>query len=393
MDIAIVGCGIGGLAAASLLAQSGRSIEVFDRFDHPEPVGSGLVIQTVALPVLDAIGAMDAVLQYGARNYHMLGLEADTGQKVLDVRYGPQGGHDFGLGIHRAALFDCLLQAAKGRDIKFRNGCEIATSDLVEHRRYISDTNGQRYGPYDLVVDGSGTGSALSPLVSKPLEYGAVWGTVDWPEATFLSYSRLEQRYRSATNMIGVLPIGRVPGDPSPKAAFFWSLRQSAYGDWRRTPFNIWQDQAVGLWPDLEPFVQQLTSHDDLTMARYGHGTLRRPFGERIAYIGDAAHRASPQLGQGANMALLDAFALSRALEGHSVENALKLFAQARRRHIAVYQAMSWAFTPMYQSNSRLPPFLRDWMLAPASQLAPLAAILQRLVKGNLLDPYRGFFH
>ena len=51
-----------------------------------------------------------------------------------------------------------------------------------------------------------------------------------------------------------------------------------------------------------------------MTLARYGHHTLWRPFSDRLAIIGDAAHSTSPQLGQGVNMGLLDAQALTVAL-------------------------------------------------------------------------------
>ncbi|HAV49014.1 MAG TPA: glutamate synthase, partial [Brevundimonas sp.] len=55
-----------------------------------------------------------------------------------------------------------------------------------------------------------------------------------------------------------------------------------------------------------------------LTLARYGHHTLARPVADRLSVIGDAAHSTSPQLGQGVNMGLLDAFALSQALADHA---------------------------------------------------------------------------
>ncbi|HCE21819.1 MAG TPA: FAD-dependent monooxygenase, partial [Hyphomonas sp.] len=47
--IAIAGAGIGGLAAAALLAQAGHDVTVYDQFDAPGPVGSGLILQETGL--------------------------------------------------------------------------------------------------------------------------------------------------------------------------------------------------------------------------------------------------------------------------------------------------------------------------------------------------------
>ena len=96
----------------------------------------------------------------------------------------------------------------------------------------------------------------------------------------------------------------------------------------------------------------------------------------------------SIRLGQGANMALLDAMALSEALRfEQNVEIALHHYAQARRWHVRLYQAMSWAFTPQYQSDSKILPILRDRALFPLSQIGPVPRILTRLVCGNLIPP------
>ena len=48
MQISIAAAGIGGLAAAALLAQAGHGVTVYDQFDAPRPVGSGLVIHRAA---------------------------------------------------------------------------------------------------------------------------------------------------------------------------------------------------------------------------------------------------------------------------------------------------------------------------------------------------------
>ena len=47
------------------------------------------------------------------------------------------------------------------------------------------------------------------------------------------------------------------------------------------------------------------------------------------------------------------------------MRDALRAYVLARRWHLWAYQAMSAAFTPQYQSGSRLPPLIRDGLLAP----------------------------
>lgn len=390
MRVAVVGCGIGGLAVASFLADFDNDVTIYDQFAEPAAVGSGLVIQPVGFEVLKHLGISDELLKKGACGYQMLGLEADSGRKVLDVSYGEMGGEHFGLGIHRATLFDALFKAAKQREVKVERASKVMESTINDGLRFLTLENGSQAGPFDLVVDASGVQSKLSPLRSKELPFGAIWGTVDWPENTTLKYTQLEQRYRKACNMIGILPIGSLPNEDKPKATIFWSMPKNDYELWLQTDIEQWHQQAEVLWPELAPFVRQITQHDQMTMARYSHGQLFKPYDDKLVFIGDSAHRASPQLGQGANMALLDAYALATSLQQYPIDKALVSYTKARRRHVMIYQTMSWAFTPMYQSNSRILPVLRDWVFAPMSNVPPVPAILTSLVKGTMVEACRG---
>lgn len=390
MDIAIAGAGMGGLAAATALRQSGHSVTVFDQFDAPAPVGSGLVVQPVGLDVLDRLGALPAAMGWGNRIHRMLGHEVRTGRPVLDVAYDAPGDPRFGLAIHRAALFQALHQVAETSGVQTVPGRRVTGRDGTT---LLFDEG--REGPFDLIVDATGTGSPLSPMRARPLGYGALWATVDWPEDTDLPRNELRQAYRRADRMLGVLPVGRVPGQTGFRASIFWSLPAEGYEDWRNGGLTAWQAEAVAHWPAFAPFVAQITDPDQMTMARYTHGTLRRPFEEGLVYIGDAAHRASPQLGQGANMALLDACALARALDMARGDVALasRWYAQARRWHVRGYQLMSRLFTPQYQGDSRWLPVLRDRALYPLSTVGPVQRALTRLVCGDLLPPLGSLAH
>lgn len=386
MQISIAGAGIGGLAAAALLGAGGHRVTVYDQFDRPRPVGSGLVIQPVGQIVLNAVGAGDAARAMGAPLRRMLGHSV-SGRRVLDVTYdrGNTGRH--GLAIHRATLFDALLQAA------LAHGAKLVAASRITGRdgQSLTLSDGSQTAPADLLIDAMGTHSPLSPLQSRPLPYGAIWGTVDWPDdtgkASGLPRDELRQTYRAANRMIGVLPIGLIRGDPRSKAAIFWSLPANAHDLWLTKGLPAWKTEATTLWPAFAPFAAQITDPAQMTMARYSHGTLTRPYSPGLAHIGDAAHRASPQLGQGANMALLDALALAQAIKLANGQDPLKLYAQARRWHVWAYQAFSAAFTPQYQSDSRWLPVLRDRLLFPVSQLAPVPRILSALVCGTILPP------
>lgn len=106
--------------------------------------------------------------------------------------------------------------------------------------------------------------------------------------------------------------------------------------------------------------------------------------------IGDAWHAASPQLGQGANMALLDAWALAEAIRGSAdLEQALVAYVRCRRGHVRLYQIMTWLFTPVYQGDSHILPWLRDWLAAPLSKLWPAPPLLAAMVSGAIGSPLK----
>lgn len=386
--IAIVSAGIGGLAAAALLGARGHEVTLFDRFDAPRPVGSGLVIQPIGLAVLARIGVGEAARALGAPIWRMLGHEANSGKAILDVRYGPEGRDRFGLSIHRASLFHILHEAAQAQGVPVVTSATIRCTEDVDGGRGLIAADGRRFGPFALVVDAAGAGSALSPLIARSLPYGAIWGTVPWPDTDFRT-GMLAQRYLRASKMAGIMPLGRLPGQDRPLAAIFWSLRRSDLGPWRERNLADWKAEVTEFWPEFAPFLETIRGHDDMVAAQYSHGTLRHPWGAGIVHIGDAAHRASPQLGQGANMALLDALALSEALASDA-DNPLAAYAAMRRWHVRAYQAMSRAFTPQYQSDSRILPLVRDHLMVPVSRIPPMQAALSRLVGGDLLPPLAG---
>lgn len=388
LDIAIAGCGPCGLAAALLLHRAGHNVSLFERFDSPQPIGSGLMLQPTGMAVLAELGLLEQALGVGARVDRLFGKA--HGRVVLDVHYSALRGHQaFGIGIHRASLFAILFDAVKAAAIPVCTGRSINGSGLAGKRRFLRFADGGQSLPFDLVVDALGTRTQLAPATGRALAYGALWASLDWPAAGFDPHM-LEQRYERASIMAGVLPIGTPPASAGPQAAFFWSLRADRLAEWQAGGLSAWKARVQQLWPSCAPLLDQVQDPEQLTFARYAHRTLAAPAEEALIHIGDAWHSASPQLGQGANMALLDAWALAMGLESAAtVDAGIAAAVRLRRRHVLLYQWLTDLFTPVYQSDSRLLPFVRDRLVGPVSRLWPVTAIQAAMVSGLVGNPLK----
>ena len=390
LQIGIAGCGIAGLASALVLARAGHQVTLFDRFAEPQAVGSGLMIQPTGLAVLRELGLAERIMTEGARIDRLYGR---VGKRVvLDVGYAALRGASpaFGIGIHRASLFATLFDAVRDAGLAVQAGRAICGSSQSGTRRSLSFEDGAVSEAFDLVIDALGTRSPLAPAVGRELPYGALWASLDWPEGGAFSESMLEQRYRRASVMAGVLPIGQPQGADSAQAAFFWSLRADRLAAWHEAGLEAWKREVLDLWPACAPLLDQIMRPDQLTFARYAHRTLPAPAEPQLVHLGDSWHSASPQLGQGANMALLDAWALGRGLDGAgTVDEGLARVVGLRQRHVRIYQALTAIFTPVYQSDSRVIPWLRDRLVGPLSRVWPAPRIQAAMVSGLIGTPLR----
>ena len=364
IKIAIAGAGTAGLAVAAFLARDGHAIRLFERFDRPKPIGAGLLLQPTGLACLARLGLDGAARRYGQAVSSIYGETVD-GVRIFDVGYRELGAQVFGLGIHRGTLFSLLHQDVIRLGVPLTAATQIARSRCTAEGRILFDRQGNELGLFDLIVDATGIRSPLRTAEAairfdRPYPFGAVWGTMtepaDWPHK-----ERLVQRYDGCHTMVGMLPVGRVPGDARRLMALFWSLRVKDRAAWQAAGLEAWKARVMQVCPEAKPFLAQVQSLDDMTFATYADIVLAERFAQRLVFIGDAGRALSPQLGQGANLALIDAATLADCLAAaSSIEAALAAYSQRRRRHGNFYALASRWLTPFFQSDSRATARLRD---------------------------------
>jgi 2-polyprenyl-6-methoxyphenol hydroxylase-like FAD-dependent oxidoreductase len=377
MRVGIVGCGVAGQALAIMLADAGHEVAIFERFAEPRPVGAGLLLQPTGLAVLRALGLADAAVAQGAR---IAGLEGRThrGRSVLDLHYADLHPKAFGLGIHRSALFELL----HGRLL--RSSAKLITdTEIVDVARgTLADRQGVRHGPFDLVIVADGAHSALRmrlmPNARAPLyPWGCIWTTV--PDLAGLGAAGLlRQRVRGTTEMMGLLPVGQG------QMTLFWSLPVEALAPGKSIDLLAWRGAASALWPEAAAIVDRAAQADGFTRATYRHVALPRWNDGPVLFIGDAAHGTSPQLGQGANLGLLDAHALAQSLvESSSLDAALALFARRRSSTVRFYRQASHLLTPFFQSRLAPLGWLRDAFMGLACHMPGVRPLMGSTLAGT----------
>lgn len=381
--VAVVGAGTAGLATASLLKRRGIHVEVFEEAPSPGPIGAGILLQPTGLAVLAAMGLADDLLALGSVVRRLYG-ESVSGTRVMDMQYADWRADALGLGIHRGQLFGTLYAACKNSGAVFHLNARVTRVDPGTGDVHVGD---DVYCGFDLVVIANGTGSELRDELfgqsySDPYPWGAYWAITS---AEHCEPDVLAQRYRRCDRMVGLLPSGMSPVTGQPCVSFFFSVPVAEAGQWS---FDRIMTETLSIWPEAEKTVATISA-DELMLARYGDVWLPCDHIGRAVMIGDASHGMSPQLGMGANLAMLDAWALDLALEQPGHERAdratcLAHYNRLRRQHQRFNRWMSWALTPLFQSQSMTLAWLRDLTFPASRWLSPTRALALRTLCGTM---------
>lgn len=314
MQIAILGAGVAGLAAAITLTSGGHTVQVYERREATSTLGAGVTLWPNATFVLAELGILDRVRAVSGRPWSMQRFDAEGAPLgAIDLRaIDEQMGHPT-LAILRRDLQRSLLDrlhelgggVTYGRVAsevgergarawaRFEDGDEITADVVVGAEGRMASVARQYVNPgatasYQGFVNWIGIADSSDPLVEDPHAILDCWGAGSRFGIVPLDARRV---YWAAGQAIPLEAI------PSPAA-----LRGELHSRFANWPAVVGRVLAASPTASL----RTIAVHDLDPLPRWHRG--------RVVLIGDAAHAALPTSGQGACQALEDAWHLARYL-------------------------------------------------------------------------------
>ena len=325
--VAIVGAGIGGLAAALAIRQAGLSVSVYDQASRLEPLGASLTLWPNAMRCLRALGVAELCARRAILSTEARSLRGDMLACVPMQRFYDEAGEP-GICVTRADVQRVLLDALGAEHVTLSRRLESLSQDAGGVALRFRDGAEARA---DLLIGADGLRSTVRRLFDdgppRYAGYGAWLGLSDTDHPRLSRESAVE--IYGAGERLGVIDSG--------DGLYYWyfieNRAQPVDGVVHCTAGSLLPRLAD--WPDYARQLATSTRARSLQYLSFFHRPARRgPWGrDRALLLGDAIHPYLPNLGQGACQAIEDAHVLGIMLaQGWRISPADPLsVARARR--------------------------------------------------------------
>ncbi len=329
LTVAVIGGGIGGMAAACALARRGAAVTLYEQAAQITEVGAGLQISANGRRVLRALGVVGDAPPPCATVSH--GTEFRDGAAGRFVARVPSPAAGATWYVHRADLLGLLTGAARGAGVVFELGQSVDPRAITA----------------DLVVAADGARSAARDHVDGPVQ-PQFTGQVAWR---------------------AVVPWAGRGGDSIATLSMGRGAHVVSYPLRGGTVMNLvaieertgWTEERWSLEGDPGEMRQRFAQFGGLvgeiiaaaprahTWALHARPVAQRWYNGNVVLLGDAAHPTLPFMAQGACMALEDAWVLAGALAAaDDMQRGLAVYQDARRsravRIVALASGNAWRF-------------------------------------------------
>jgi 2-polyprenyl-6-methoxyphenol hydroxylase-like FAD-dependent oxidoreductase len=356
LNVIVCGGATGGCAAALLLARAGADVTLVERVAEPRAIGAGIAIAENGLAVLESLGLGGALAV--AKPVTEVRIVDACGRTLL----APRGKPPRAVMMRRSTLQGMLLDAVAGESrIQRRFGTEVIRATPAGDVTVRGET-GESTLHADLVVGADGVHSRVRDggdfgarvrgtgirYVRTLVEGDVATGTEAWtPAGLFGAFAVDGGTYAFASCGTPALGAALDAGD---LAAFRTA--------WSRA------------YPASRTVLAGLGSFDELLQNEVIRVDCARWHDGRLVLLGDAAHAMAPNLGQGANSALVDAAVLLDELRrNESLESGLAAYQRRRRPAVRRVSDASSRLGRLAELTHPVGRTLRDRLLLPVVSL------------------------
>lgn len=305
----IVGGGIGGLSLARELTIRGLPVTVLEKAAQLNPIGAGIIMNPNAMSVLERNGLAEA-LRRDAWPYLMRETRDHRGRLLAVRDYRPlydSGKLSTGALVHRAHLLEALYRGVPQEAVRF--GVAVRSIDLMPDRVRLET---ERHGVFeaDVLVGADGIHSQVRRHA---------FGEIEPLYMGYRSHRMVVDNVAEVRNFTEFLGhgqrIGLVP--VSERRIYVWTTFNSPR---ERPPVLDSADRFRGLFRQfrderVERVLSQVRSPDEIISTEIEEIRLDQWVRGKVILLGDAVHAMTPNIGQGAGMAMEDAAVLAEEFE------------------------------------------------------------------------------
>jgi len=372
LSIAIVGAGMGGLAAAAALRRLGIEVAVYEQASQFARIGAGIQIGCNATKVLRKLGLEPRLRAQSFYPRSWNNRDWRTGEVKFDMIFGESAEAKFGapyLLAHRGDLHAALASGVPPECVHLSH--KLVGLDEGPDGVRLSFANGEK-ATADAVIGADGVHSQVREILfgATPVNFtGRIAYRTTYPSALLNGFAIDDcTKWWGEDRHIVIYyvkpdrsEVYLVTSQPEPE---FRIESWSAKGDVRAlraafVGFDSQVEKVLAACPDVHKW------------AIVDRDALSRWADRNVTLLGDACHPMTPYMAQGAAMAIEDAAVLSRCLEGcerEGISDAFRRFEATRRERTSRVQETSRTNTWLKQRTDA------DWVYAYDAWTTPLAA-------------------
>ncbi len=347
LNIAIVGGGVGGLAAAIALRRHGHRITVYEQASQFARVGADINLTPNAVRALDGLGATvgASVRARGARPTFRISRDWDTGAETSRLGMSDVAEQNYGapqITIHRADVLGALTEALPTEQVTF--GKRMTALRETDQGVVLQFADGATE-TFDVVIGADGIHSRVRAALfgeEKPRFTGVVSFRSVVPTERVKDVPEIE----AFTKWWGPNPQSQIVTFPLNQGRDTFIFATTGQDSWHEESWTSPGDvvELRSFYREFHPDARRLLDActDTLKSALYEREPLSQWSRGLVTLLGDACHPMLPFMAQGACQAIEDAVVLGRCLgpaaNRSQAATALQTYAQARQDRTAKIQ-------------------------------------------------------